>query len=113
MRNVLIRSVLALATLAGPALPLEAGCNVYPSYSYSYPSYAPAHVEVKKVVAVEYVPLAVLVPQYAVGYAPPAPPAPALSSVPGLPAGSTAPAQAQTTTPCDERVKALDAKLAA
>jgi mono/diheme cytochrome c family protein len=59
VRDVMIRSILAGCLLLGPALSSSAGCNFYPSTSYSYtPYYTPyvqQNVEVKKYTVLEFV----------------------------------------------------------
>lgn len=102
MRGVLLRSILAGAVLLSQTWALEAGCNFYPSTSYSYAPtyYAPPVVKVQKVVAVEYLAVPVVAPVYAIGYAAPA------AVVAAAPAAPAAP-----TSPCSEEVKSLRAEL--
>lgn len=107
MIEKLIRSVLAVAVLVSSTLSVDAGCAVqsFASYSTYTPTYyaAPAQVQVKKVVAVEYLAVPVALPVYAVGYAPAYAPAPAMPTLAAAPA----------MTPCDIKLSETNARLAA
>lgn len=104
MHDVLLRSVLAGAVLLSSTLSVDAGGCGYQSYSsYSYPVYTPYVEKVveKRVVAVEYLAVPVVVPAYAIGYAAPAVAAPAM------------PAPAAAPMPCESKLAELNARFAA
>jgi hypothetical protein len=100
--------MLAVAILVSSTLSIDAGCTVqsFASYSTYTPTYyaAPAQVQVKKVVAVEYLAVPVALPVYAIGYAPAYVP-----TAPAMPAPAAIPQQ----TPCDIKLSETNARLAA
>lgn len=101
MINAMVKLILITVMIFGPTLHLNAGC--YISRTFAYPTYySPVvqEVQVKKVVAVEYLALPVVVPAYSVGYS--APPVP-------LPTPTTAPVQSS----CETKLIEVNAKLAA
>lgn len=108
MTGVMIKSILILMIILGPTLHLNAGC--YISRTFVHPTYyqpVVQEVQVKKVVAVEYLALPVVVPAYAVGYNQP-------STVIPTPAIAPAPSSCETKlTEVSAKLAALEARIEA